>query len=547
MTMRSILALLLTAAIFAGTPPAGARFMAFAQDGGGVPAPLTPDSLRPWLTYLASDQLEGRATFSEGLGLAAAYIAERLREVGVKPGGDDGTYFQRVSVLGVQSSNQSSVTVSVNGQTRTFAEGAGVSFSPNVGSKRTLQLDEVEFVGYGLNLGPGHNDYEGRSVAGKAVIWLGDRGPQGGDPELLANFVPSRDSIALEEMGAAASISALVPGFGRASGSGRGSQSDFTTTQSLDLPRSPMLAASDDMLEFMFSASGLNYADLRSRAQQGASLPTASLKGVTLTFNLDATYRVVNTRYTRNIIGMIDGTDPQLRDTFVAFGAHYDHLGYTQGILSAGQSDRISNGADDDGSGSTALIGLARAFAAMPTRRSLLFVWHAGEELGLFGSKYLADRPPVPMDRIAAQLNIDMIGRNSGNAAALETSVFAVGSDRISTELHNTLIDANARLSVPMTLDFDMNDPLDPERIYYRSDHFSYAAKGVPVIFFFTGLHPDYHQVTDSVEKIHFEKVSHIAQLVFETGRRVADMDHMVARDFKGPRVGKGGSGKLPE
>ena len=174
-----------------------------------------------------------------------------------------------------------------------------------------------------------------------------------------------------------------------------------------------------------------------------------------------------------------------------------------------------------------------------------MFAWHAGEERGLWGSKYLADHPPVPLESIVAQLNIDMIGRNRDNLDSEENTVYAVGADRISTELHNLLVDANTSLNVPLKIDFEMNDSADPERIYFRSDHFSYAAKGIPIIFFFTGLHPDYHQVTDSVEKIHFDKLSHITHLVYELGLRLANLDHAPARDFKGPRTGRGWQGKI--
>jgi Zn-dependent M28 family amino/carboxypeptidase len=214
--------------------------------------------------------------------------------------------------------------------------------------------------------------------------------------------------------------------------------------------------------------------------------------------------------------------------------------------LPNGQTDRINNGADDDGSGTTSLIGIARAFAHGPkTKRSEIFVWHAGEELGLYGSEYFADHSPVPLENIVAQLNSDMIGRNHNNIEAESNTVYTVGADRISTELHNILIDANAGLPKPMTLNFQLNDPTDPERVYYRSDHYSYAAKGIPIIFFTTFLHPDYHRVTDEVEKINFDKLAHIAQLIYEIGRTVANLDHSPVRDFKGPRVGKGGQGKI--
>ena len=506
-------------------------------------APLAPDALREWLTVLSSDEFEGRATFSQGIDKAAEYIAARLKDAGVRPGGDNGSYFQNVGVQFVQSLNQSTLTVEVNGESRVFQNGEEVFFPANVGGKRTLVLTDVEFVGYGLHMGSTHNDYDGKDVKGKAVVWLGESAPVSLDGSSAARLIESRASTALEEMGAAASVSLARSSRGRF---GSGGPVSFTTTQRLDLPRPPDISVSDGVLAFIFSASGVDYEELKAKARSGEDLIPAAIKGVKLTFNLDAEYRVVNTRMTRNVVGLVDGGDPLLKDTYVAFGAHYDHLGIEEGVRLSTEIDRINNGADDDGSGSTALIGLATSFAAGPRpRRSLLFAWHAGEERGLWGSQYLADHPPVPVDHIVAQLNIDMIGRNRDNKDSEENTVYAVGADRVSTELHNILIESNASLNAPLNIDFEMNDPADPERIYFRSDHFSYAAKGIPIIFFFTGLHPDYHQVTDSVEKIHFEKMSHITQLVYEIGLRLANLDHAPVRDFKGPRMGRGSSGKI--
>jgi hypothetical protein len=534
----------------------------FAAIAAAQQASITPQMLRTWLTYLASDDLEGRATFSEGLGLAAAYIAEQLKAAGAKPGGDHGSYFQRVEVLGVKSTNRSTVTVEVNGQKRTFKNGDGVRFPTYVGGKRSLTLNDVEFVGYGLNLDADHNDYKGLDVKGKAVIWLGARGPRTADPQKAGRLLRSRAEYATEEMQAAAAIAPPAQQFGGRGGNanpnaatpppqqqtGRGAalQPDFTTTQRLDGSPTPTITSTDEFLEFLFSASDLTYADLKAKAQQQEDLPTFALKGVTLTFDMDADYQVVNTRYTRNVVGIVEGSDARLKDTYVAFGAHYDHTGYAQGILPTGQTDRINNGADDDGSGTAALIGLARAFAQGPkTKRSEIFVWHAGEELGLYGSEYFADHPTVPIGNIVAQLNIDMIGRNHDNLESESNSVYTVGADRISTELHNILIDANENLPKPMMLNFQLNDPTDSERIYYRSDHYSYAAKGIPIIFFTTFLHPDYHRPSDEVEKINFDKMAHVAQLVLEIGRRVANLDHVPVRDFKGPRVGKGSASRI--
>jgi Zn-dependent M28 family amino/carboxypeptidase len=140
---------------------------------------------------------------------------------------------------------------------------------------------------------------------------------------------------------------------------------------------------------------------------------------------------------------------------------------------------------------------------------------------------------------------MDMVGRNRNNKPEEANSVYLVGSDRISTEFHNLTVSANTALAKPLKLDFEMNDPADLEQVYYRSDHYSYAAKGIPIVFLTTGLHPDYHANTDSVEKINYEKMARIGQFAYEVGMRTANLDHPPARDNKGPRVGKGSAGKL--
>ena len=297
----------------------------------------------------------------------------------------------------------------------------------------------------------------------------------------------------------------------------------------------------------------MKYSALKEKAAAQEPLPPFALKGVKITFNVDADYNIVRTRLTHNVVGIVEGSDPKLKDTYVAFGAHYDHIGYREGAGGGGRGgrapadpeDRINNGADDDGSGTVAIMSIARAFAQGPRpKRSLLFVWHAGEEVGLLGSRYSADYPVVPIDKIVAQLNMDMVGRNRNDDPKQANTVLVVGSDRISTELHNINEDANASLAKPLTMDYEMNDPADTESIYTRSDHYSYAAKGIPIIFYFTGLHPDYHAPSDSVDKIVFDKIQRVAQLAYETGRRVANLDHAPVRDNKGAEGGEDGDGE---
>jgi hypothetical protein len=548
---------------------------AVAAAGGGRSAIKSQD-LKEWLTYISSDELQGRAVFSAGFGLAAAYIEEHLRGWGVRPAGDHGSYLQTVRVLGVKATSHSTITVDVNGETRTFSDGDAITFPRNMGGKRRFTLDHVEFAGYGLDApGGGHADFRGKDVKGATVVWLGSNGPKDLDQSVYRRLLAGRNRYATEQLGAAASIGPQgVAGAGRgagganeagaangaAPGGGRGGAipaADFTTVQRLDAAVPPNVTASDAFFAFLFSRAPTQYDELKRKASAQEALPSFRLSGVTITFNVDADYQIVRTQLTQNVVGLIEGGDPQLKSTYVAFGAHLDHVGYAEGevtrtesgarragapgrVTPGAEDDRIWNGADDDGSGTVAIMDLAKAFAEGPRpKRSLIFVWHAGEERGLWGSRYFADYPTVPIDAIVAQLNIDMIGRNRDDKASEANTVYLVGSDRISTELHALNRTANASMSKPLTLSYEYNDPTDLEQVYYRSDHYSYAAKGIPIIFFTTGLHPDYHANTDEVSKIEFEKMTRITQLVYETGLRVANLDHAPARDNQGPRAGR--------
>jgi len=534
----------------------------------GGPSPSADGSsiqtsdLREWLTYLASDELQGRATFSEGLGLAAAYIQERLTEWRLTPAGDRGGYLQSVKVQEVRTTSRSSVTVRVGRETRVFRDGGGVTFPRDMGGVRTITLDRVQFAGYGLDAPAArHNDFAGSSLEGVAVVYLGAGGPKSVDATRSRRVLDGRSRHALDQLRAVAVIGPTADHAPeRTRGASGGSASDgsrsfdFTSAERLDRPVPPSINAADAFYEFLLGTAPVRYPELKRRASAGDPLPTFALTDVSLTFTIDADYTIVRTRYTHNVVGVVPGTDPSLRHTYVAFGAHYDHVGYADreitndgtgapGRVTRGAADdRVWNGADDDGSGTVALMAIAKAFATSPPRprRSLLFVWHAGEERGLWGSRYFADTGSVPMDRIVSQLNIDMVGRNRNDDLKQADTVYLVGSDRLSTELHDVNRAANASLTRPLRLDYKMNDPSDLEQMYYRSDHYSYAAKGVPVIFFTTGLHPDYHANTDEVAKIEFDKLTRITRLVYETGARLADLDHPPVRDRRGPRAGRG-------
>lgn len=540
----------------------------------GVPfATLSETDARTWLTYLSSDALQGREVFTEGYGLAASYVAGQLQQLGVKPLGDNGTFLQTVVQHDYDVVPNSTVTVEVNGETRTFRDGEHVTFPHQSGGKQTLVFDGLEVMGYGQptpEAGRPAGDFTGHDVTGKLVMYLpggraaprrsreeADRGAQiigAQGAAAVVVFEPARVPVDAATLPAAEPPAA--PSRGGRGGRGRGGPArpvDFTTVERVDARIPPNFAADETFFDAVFSGSPTTFAAWRAQADRGETLTPFSIGKVRITVNVDSTYNVVNTQFTQNVVGMVEGRDPRLRDTYVFFGAHLDHVGYSKGTESKGvvnvpvEQDRIWNGADDDGSGSTALLGMAKAFATGPKpRRSVVFVWHAGEEAGLLGSKYMADHPVVPLDRVQAEFNVDMIGRNRDDKASEANTLYVIGADRISTDLHNLLVASNQVLPQPLTLNYEFNDPGDVNSFYTRSDHYSYASKGIPIAFFFTGTHGDYHANTDSVDKILFPKLVRVAQLIYETGFSLANSDSVLDRDNLGPRSGKGFSGLLP-
>jgi hypothetical protein len=282
-----------------------------------------------------------------------------------------------------------------------------------------------------------------------------------------------------------------------------------------------------------------------------------------------------NPSYARNVVAILRGSDPTLRSEYVAIGAHNDHIGlrkpavdhdslraYNFELTRLGapiwdrrtrarrdslrsqlninvdslhrirpaRRDSIANGADDDGSGTVTVLEIAEALAAMPEKpkRSVIFVWHTAEEKGLLGSRWFTEHPTVPREQIVAQLNMDMVGR--GSAADITGGgpdyLQLVGSRRVSTELGDIVEAVNSATSRPFKFDYQFDANGHPERIYCRSDHYNYARYGIPITFFTTGLHPDYHQVTDEPQYIDYEHMTRIAGLVRDIAVRVANLDH---------------------
>ncbi len=218
------------------------------------------------------------------------------------------------------------------------------------------------------------------------------------------------------------------------------------------------------------------------------------------------------TSHSENVIGVLPATSPS--DEYVVISAHYDHLGIMR--------DTIFNGADDNGTGSSSLLELIRLFSEKtPIReKNILFIFFSGEEKGLLGSAYYAENPVLPLSASVCDLNIDMVGRADSIHAADSNYVYVIGSNRISTKLDSLLQVANSQHH-PMALDYTYNDPNDPQRLYERSDHYNFAKHGVPVAFFFSGLHPDYHKSTDDIEKINLDVLYWRMMLVYRLANQI--------------------------
>ncbi|TGE26780.1 M28 family peptidase [Hymenobacter metallicola] len=230
-----------------------------------------------------------------------------------------------------------------------------------------------------------------------------------------------------------------------------------------------------------------------------------------------------------NVLGFLEGTDK--KDEVLVISAHYDHVGV--------QHDTIYNGADDDGSGTVAVLALARAFTAAKAagqgpRRSILFLLNSGEEKGLLGSEYYTGHPVFPLRSTIADLNVDMIGRTDKAHLGKPNYLYLIGADRLSTELHQLSETANAE-HAHLRLDYHYNDPKDPEQLYYRSDHYNFARHGIPIIFYTSGLHADYHKATDDVDKIEFGKLTERTKLVFFTAWELVNRENRPALNTAKP------------
>jgi hypothetical protein len=482
---------------------------------------VTATALKKHLNIIASDSMMGRETGTEGQRMAAQYIQSQFDRIGLKPlPGMSG--FQQMYPLRSDSMEESSL--SLFGETFKYETDFLVPITENHSSETIA--DRIIFVGYGID-DNAYSDYNNKDVKGKVVVFFNGE-PMRKDRRMAEGNSASLEMklIAAQNRGAVGAIildkssdrfNARLAGKSRRTGMYYAA--DLAETD--NLPHIYMLPASIQKLfgndyDNILDAAKANMMLNELVAEVGASCKLTIRKSSTI---VEAS----------NVVGMIEGTEK--KDEYVFITAHYDHLGIRNG--------KIYNGADDDGSGTVSVIQMAEAFAKAAKegngpKRSVVFMTVSGEEKGLWGSEYYSEHPIVPLEKTSVDLNIDMIGRVDTERKKSDTGnyVYVVGHDKISSELSEINEKVNAK-TTKLTLDYKFDDPNDPNRIYYRSDHYNFARKGVPVLFFYDGmLKSDYHQPTDDTKFIHWSLFEKRARMIFHTCWEMANRDQMLKRDL---------------
>lgn len=520
---------------------------------------ITPAQLKDYLSFIASDQLQGRDTPSNGLNTAALFLATDLHRWGFRPAGDADTYFQKIALRRIRP-DTARVALTLGGTSLRYEDDFVLTSGRMRGADaETPDSAPLVYVSHGWSLPrKGVDPYQGVDVRGKILVVNGRGLPEGYRyNELLGPAFA--DAKSPQQYGAAHGAVGILylpestADYADARGEALAGRGDIQPEENLTAygPRPGVGAAalpsailSPDAARRLFAGEPLGPEQALANSESGALSPAFDF-GSAKRGHLAAHY-VTDAVMTQNVVAVWEGSDPALKDEYVALGAHYDHLGMA--ATPDANGDTIYNGADDDGSGTTGLLAMAEAFSHSPVRpkRSILFVWHCGEEKGLWGSSYFTSHPTVPLNEVAAQLNIDMIGRSrpaddadprDANLSGPHT-VYVIGSKMLSTEL-GELSERVNRGYQNLTFDYRYDDPKDPERFFYRSDHFNYARHGIPIIFYFDGVHRDYHQRSDEVSKIDFTKMTAIARTVFLTAVNIADLPHMPVVDKTPPGVAK--------
>ncbi len=468
---------------------------------------ITQDDLKKHLTIVAGPEMEGRETAMEGQRKAAAYIEAYFKKLGLKPG--NGTSYQAQFPL--YQDELVGQKLSVNG--RPFAWDQDYYFSIQGIQAGKTTANEIIFAGYGLEDSVNH-DYTNLDVKGKMVMVI--EGLPGAaatpNPRAIAMANNSKVATALAK-GATGVVLVSKTAFPRRAPSNLKGGMSLTKSAA---PRINVVTVSEEIGSALLGRTAKLSIDDMKVLRKGAYVAELKIQADKKTNNLESS----------NVLGVLPGTDRA--DEYVFITSHYDHEGIING--------EIYYGADDDGSGTVSVLEIAEAFVNAKKkgdgpRRSIVFMTVSGEEKGLLGSKYYSENPIFPLEKTTVDLNIDMVGRIDPTYKGDSMNyVYVIGDDKLSSELAPITDEVNKKYS-NMELDRRFNGN-DPNRFYYRSDHYNFAAKGVPIIFYFNGTHADYHRPTDTVEKINFDLMEKRVRLIYHTAWVIANKDNMLKRDI---------------
>jgi hypothetical protein len=480
--------------------------LAFAQDPTPYASLIEPVALKDNLSIIASDALEGRLTGTRGQKMAAAFIADHFQKLGLQAI-NKGSYYQQFSLYSYKQGE-----ISIATSSKKFSESTDVVFYGSKGTDGPRQY-EVVFVGAGSDDDMSQVTIKDRVVLmmtpelsfsklGPIVKKLNDYGALG---VMLYSTVPDPEYVTfMSDM--------------------HGTLTNGRMSLDRATPGEPQLYfVSKAVVESLFGSVEKLKPIVAGQKKNGLK----KMKPVKATFVIQITEDIVKSE---NVMGFLEGGDK--KNEVLLITAHYDHIGKTNSV----SGDRVNNGADDDGSGTVTVLQLATAFAKAKKdghgpRRSILFMTVSAEELGLYGSEYYTDTNPViPLNQTVVDLNIDMIGRWDAEHAGKVPYVYVIGADKLSSELQAISVKNNEKYT-KLEFDYTYNDENHPTNLYQRSDHWNFAKHRVPIVFYFDGIHEDYHKASDEVEKIDFELLAKRGQCVFYTAWEIANRDERLKVD----------------
>jgi hypothetical protein len=518
---------------------------------------ITAAALEAQLTTFAHDSMLGRESGTLGNFKGTEFLAAEAARIGLEPAGDDGTYFQTIPMMERALADDANVGVAGTdlelGEDYLPLPPVGGVLPFRFGSSRSL--DGVEVI-YGGQLGDTANMVDSEQATGKLVLFTPSMGMGMGAFSSLRGF----ESAA----GIALAMLHLLPA----------NVTNYLSRPQMFLDEGETTSSERPLGMFV----NLNGAEILL----GKSVGNAQIGEIGGTIEGTFSYEERPVPHpARNVVGIVRGSDPNLQNEYIAIGSHNDHDGLSSNAVdhdslwafnkvlrpqgAEGQPrrateedlariqairdslaaqrptrlDSIYNGADDDGSGSVAMLGVAEAFATSnpSPKRSILFVWHTAEEKGLYGAAYFTDNPTVPRESIVANINLDMVGRGvegdveGGGPGYLQI----LGSRRLSTELGDLVESVNTASGFDFEFDYSYDADGHPQQFYCRSDHYMYARYGIPVVFFSTGSHQDYHMVTDESQYIDYDKMARVSQFVYEIAASIANLDHRLVVDKPKP------------